>query len=115
MESKKYLILPIKKKWFDMISEGIKKEEYREIKPYWTNRIIKALDLNFEKDSPLFKNFIEICPQNITIILKNGYHTNAPKIKCKCSVYIGKGRSEWGAQENKKYYVFYIVGIENLQ
>ena len=26
------LILPIKKKWFDMILSGEKKEEYREIK-----------------------------------------------------------------------------------
>lgn len=28
------LILPIKRKWFDMILSGEKKEEYREIKPY---------------------------------------------------------------------------------
>ena len=28
------LTLPIKKKWFDMILSGEKKEEYREIKPY---------------------------------------------------------------------------------
>ena len=27
------LTLPIKKKWFDMIKSGEKKEEYREIKP----------------------------------------------------------------------------------
>ena len=29
------LVLPIKKKWFDMIASGEKKEEYREIKPYY--------------------------------------------------------------------------------
>lgn len=28
------LTLPIKKKWFDMIISGEKKEEYREITPY---------------------------------------------------------------------------------
>lgn len=32
------ITLPIKKKWFDMIS-GEKKKEYREIKPYWTKRL----------------------------------------------------------------------------
>lgn len=32
------LILPIKKKWFDMIKSGQKKEEYREIKPYYDSR-----------------------------------------------------------------------------
>ena len=36
------LILPIKKKWFDMIKLGEKKEEYREIKPYWTKRLLKC-------------------------------------------------------------------------
>lgn len=37
------LILPIKKQWFDMIASGEKKEEYREIKPYYTSRIAKLL------------------------------------------------------------------------
>lgn len=32
------LTLPIKKKWFDMIKSGEKKEEYREIKPYYDSR-----------------------------------------------------------------------------
>ena len=32
------LTLPIKKKWFDMILSGEKKEEYREIKPYYEKR-----------------------------------------------------------------------------
>ena len=38
------LTLPIKKKWFDMILSGEKKEEYREIKPYYDSRFyhIKA-------------------------------------------------------------------------
>ena len=38
------LTLPIKKKWFDMIKSGEKKEEYREIKPYYTSRF------NFEDE-----------------------------------------------------------------
>lgn len=32
------LTIPIKKKWYDMILSGEKKEEYREIKPYWEVR-----------------------------------------------------------------------------
>lgn len=35
------LILPIKKKWYDMIFLGEKKEEYREIKPYYETRFHK--------------------------------------------------------------------------
>ena len=32
--------LPIKRKWFDMILSGEKKEEYREVKPYWWKRLL---------------------------------------------------------------------------
>ena len=34
------LILPIERKWLNMILSREKKDEYREIKPYWTVRII---------------------------------------------------------------------------
>lgn len=39
------LILPIKRKWFEMIASGEKKEEYRELKPYYHTRLKKYLDL----------------------------------------------------------------------
>lgn len=35
----KTLHLPLKAKWYEMIESGVKTEEYREIKPYWENRI----------------------------------------------------------------------------
>ena len=35
------LVLPIKKKWFDMILSGEKKEEYRDVSPYWKQRFSK--------------------------------------------------------------------------
>ena len=38
------MILPIKKKWFDMIKSGEKKEEYREIKPYYATRFQNVFD-----------------------------------------------------------------------
>ena len=37
----KALTLHIKKKWFDLIKAGIKKEEYREIKPHYIRQFIK--------------------------------------------------------------------------
>ena len=36
------LILPTKGKWFNMILSGDKREEYREIKPYYTTRFKPA-------------------------------------------------------------------------
>ena len=35
------LHLNLTKKWFDMIEAGEKKEEYREIKPFW-NRVFSC-------------------------------------------------------------------------
>jgi hypothetical protein len=35
---KKILHLTLHRKWFDAIWSGVKKEEYRDAKPYWTKR-----------------------------------------------------------------------------
>ena len=37
---KKVLTLTISKEWFDLIASGVKNEEYREIKPYWAERLL---------------------------------------------------------------------------
>ena len=50
------LVLPIKKKWFEMIASGEKKEEYREIKPYWVTRFNNELDKML---NPIIPNDIE--------------------------------------------------------
>lgn len=36
----KTLHLVLKAKWYDMIASGEKKEEYREVKPYWEKRLL---------------------------------------------------------------------------
>ena len=38
------LTLPIKKEWFDMIASGTKKEEYRDITPYYEARLGKYMN-----------------------------------------------------------------------
>ena len=40
----KKLDLILKAKWYDMIESGAKTEEYREITPYWVNRLCKVED-----------------------------------------------------------------------
>jgi hypothetical protein len=45
----KILELPLKKEWYNMIESGEKREEYREIKPYWSKRIVGV-------DKPLFSH-----------------------------------------------------------
>lgn len=108
------LTLPIKKKWFDMILSGEKKEEYREIKGYWTLRFIKAIygDCNAHRFAPFYRIVCWDSPLDIKVILKNGYRADSPKIVCDCTLQAGTGREEWGAEPNKNYYVLKIMKIE---
>ena len=45
----KTLTLSLKKQWFDLIKAGIKKEEYREIKPHYIRQFIKFAPKSMEK------------------------------------------------------------------
>lgn len=104
------LTLPIKKKWFDMILSGEKKEEYREIKPYWTKRFYNNLySLTiFDVDRTLFHGLG-------TIIFKNGYRKDSPTIECFIELNRGYGKEEWGAEPNKEYYVLKILSVEEVK
>lgn len=109
------LTLPIKKKWFDMILSGEKKEEYREIKPYYDSRfrIFKSQSANniFQSANLLTGevNTYEHCQD---VIFRNGYSSNSPSIKCKVKCSKGYGKEEWGAEPNKEYYVLKILSVE---
>ena len=95
------LVLPIKKKWFDMIKSGEKKEEYREIKPYYNNRFYKTI----YKDGKIIIQTPQI------IILRNGYRYDSPQIMCRIEITDGYGKKEWGAEKNKKYHILKILEI----
>ena len=105
------LTLPIKKKWYDMILSGEKKEEYREIKPYWDKRFEHSLyDITLENwINPIIK-FAQG-----TVIFKNGYQRNAPKVKCFIELRQGYGKEEWGAKKGKLYYVLKILSVEEVK
>lgn len=109
------LILPIKKKWFDMILSGEKKEEYREITPYYTSRLSNLFCVwtkNAEYHSENMRNFLqsEYAKKNITeeIMFRNGYNKNSPSFIAKCTLSVGEGKEEWGAESGKEYYRLHI-------
>lgn len=88
------LTLSLKRKWFDLIKSGVKTEEYRELKHYWSKR----LNLGYGK----FKEFDKVAftmgypkadDESRRIEFKN------PKIR------IDTGRKEWGAKPHKMYFV----------
>lgn len=107
------LTLPIKKKWFDMILSGEKKEEYREIKRYYTSRFFKnsiqsgmgADYLEEENTKPEIYRYV---------ILRNGYRKDSPSIKCYVRIIKDYGKEEWGAEPNKLYYVLKILSVEEV-
>lgn len=112
VEGLKMLILPIKQKWFDMILHGGKKEEYREIKPYWDKRILKALGCDTMPEEKA-KESLRTKEQNqgIRVCFRNGYGKNAPMFYATCSVSIKTGKAEWGAEPGTEYYV---IGIKDI-
>lgn len=95
------LTLTIKKKWFDMIKSGEKKEEYREQNRYYDSRF----DKHFYVDGVLTPNYI---------VFRNGYRQDSPKIKCLCSLAQGFGEEKWGAEPNHGYYILEILSVEKL-
>ena len=96
----KVLHLTLKKKWFDMIASGEKKEEYLEIKRHWISRIIPS------------GNLIDDCRDFSAIEFKNGYSQNAPTMLVRCEeIDIGQGDPEWGAEPGKEYFVIKLGKI----
>ena len=97
------LILPIKKKWFDMILLEKKKEEYREIKPYYDTRFARAFRL---KEPYVWRD-----GSPFTVIFRNGYSSDSPSFVARIWLSIGEGNPDWGAEPGIKYYVLHIEEI----
>lgn len=112
------LTLPIKKKWFDMILSGEKKEEYREIKPYYESRFPAnfgyffangKLQTGYRFSAELQKS-VET-EHETEIMFRNGYSKTSPSFIAKCTLSVGTGKEEWGAEKGKQYFVLTIHEI----
>lgn len=80
----KVLHLTLKKCWFDMIASGEKREEYREIKPYWDRRFLGK--------------------QYDAVQFRNGYSANSPIVLVHLIRIVKRvGRKDWGAPEHPVY------------
>lgn len=87
LEGKKVLHLTLKKKWFDMIASGEKKEEYREIKMYWWTRLVECGECYRNLDDSINNVLAPISEWKMImsksydfICFKNGYSKNAPTL-----------------------------------
>lgn len=94
------LTLPIKKKWFDMILSGEKKEEYRSINDYYGTRFRNVWGYPAYWGEPH------------KIRLRNGYASTSPSIIATCTLSKKYGNPKWGAEIGKQYFVLRILEIE---
>lgn len=117
--------MSLKQKWFDMTKSGIKKEDYREITPYWLKRLFDGFDetdtLDIQEDICCnLKRFaysmddiwlwLQIKPKQFDVnIMTLGYpkSTNTDRILTLKheGIEIRTGNPEWGAEPNKLYFV----------
>lgn len=49
------------------------------------------------------------------VILQNGYGRDAPQVEVMCTLSIGTGKEEWGAEAGKEYYKFHIKNISGKE
>lgn len=92
----KTLHLVLKRKWWDMIASGEKKEEYRSQSDYWIKRLIEGQYYGSEA-LDRYKPYENVC-------FHLGY-TNVTMMFKILSISINIGKSEWGAEQNKEYFV----------
>lgn len=100
------LILPITRDWFDRIASGEKKEEYREIKPYYTSRFYNILGNEFGDVL-----HCQECSSSFILMLRNGYSTKSPYLISEVYLSKGRGKPEWGAPPREDVYILHIEDI----
>ena len=113
------LHLVLKRKWWDMIANGIKKEEYREVCHYWATRLLDGqyrwyshntdypgdfawwLFWKIASKSISFREYSKVC-------FHLGYTNTIMTFNIdKMFMEIGSDNNKevWGAEPNKHYFV----------
>lgn len=98
------LTVSIKKEWLDMIRSGKKREEYRDIKQYYTSRFTRIF-----AQAPGYAD----SEKSAFIRFRAGYSASSPSIIAECTLRIGIGRTEWGAEKGKEYYILTVQNFED--
>lgn len=107
------LRLSLKRKWFEMTKARIKTEDYREITPYWVNRLVKEFDWGTEDKHDwvtsnglvVFKKFVDFSKNTMTLGYPSATDTDRIITFEHLGIEIGYGKEEWGAEPNKLYFI----------
>ena len=110
------LTLPIKKQWYDMLLSGEKKEEYREIKPYYTKRFRRiTAPPHLDRADSGDEIWLEACRAGrysdapFEVLFRNGYSSDSPSFSANVCIRTGTGNTKWGAEEGNEYYILTII------
>lgn len=110
----KTLTLSLKKKWFDMIASGEKKEEYRELTLYWQKRLLRC---GFVCNGNCVLAGEVVCPAcryleyanydavTFTLGYPRADDTSRRMTFAVEDICFGEGKPEWGAEEETQYFV----------
>ena len=111
----KTLHLVLKRKWWDMIASGEKREEYRDANHYWSIRLLDNQYKWYSQNIDYPDDFIDwLCFglahndiafrdfENVRFHL--GY-TNTTMTYTVKDMLVGRGCKEWGAEPDKEYFV----------
>ena len=110
------LHLPLKEKWYNLIKQGIKKEEYREINHYWAKRILKDYPIEWRfrmaicieaEDFSMFegKEFGGWDKAHFTLGYPKADDADRNMFKDIDKIVIAQGNPDWGAEQGKYYFV----------
>ena len=100
------LDLVLKVEWYDMIAAGIKKEEYRELKPFYKQRL-ERIAFHSGGATPHGHPIMDVsvCRQDYDVVRFHRAYTNTTmELECK-GIRIGRGKPEWGAPTDKDVYI----------
>ena len=100
----KTLTLSLKKKWFDMIKAGVKKEEYRDgsMSFYWANRLRERTKTS---DGLIYGDFKHFDRLVFTLGYPKADDTERRLTFKNPRIRIDEGKPEWGAIPGKLYFV----------
>ncbi|MBD5364814.1 MAG: hypothetical protein HDR79_07730 [Bacteroides sp.] len=125
-KNQRILHLVLKRKWWDMIASGEKKEEYRSLTPYWFTRLCAYKECGHfyrkvtKKDAELFEVnkdgfassvqrginsvYSNLLPRDFTFVTFHLGYTNTTMTFENDGIEINYGREEWGAEPDKLYF-----------
>lgn len=122
----KTLYLPLKKEWYEMIESGVKIEEYREIKPYWCDRLLMGYPLGREYWNAVLPNAFKNARKSKNVAISDALHhlliwnyglRDYTHVKFSYGytkrtmtfeieeITIGRGKTEWGAPSNDVFII----------